>query len=133
MSYMKKAKLVYYMRILSASAIYRGAIQCTVWNTFHMADFIMFWCVVTSTFMGSAGMCNIYDATPDVVLVEALFDRHNVNLTSQSALRHNRQHDSCTIDSELQTAPDRIYVKFNKWLFFIFLKLDIIQAHIINS
>ena len=57
-----------------------------------------------------------------VVMAKALFNcSSNVNHRSQSTLRHNQQCDSCTIDSEFQqqTAPRRIYIKFNKCLFIV--------------
>ena len=48
---------------------------------------------------GSAGTCIINYAPPQinvVVMAKALFVFHNVNITSQSTLNHNRQHDSDT-------------------------------------
>ena len=56
-----------------------------------------------------------------VIMAKAKIVRHTVNLTSQSALHHNQQRDSCAIDGVFQkkTAPNRIDVKFNKWLLIV--------------
>ena len=65
-------KDIYYMRILSASAIHGGAIRCPVWNTSHTADFIIHVrgdATLTIGPYGSAGTCIINYAPAQINVV----------------------------------------------------------------
>ena len=62
----------YYMCILSASAIHGGAIWCLIWNTSHMADFMIHVrgdATLTIGSYGSAGTCIINYAPPQINVV----------------------------------------------------------------
>ena len=64
--------VIYYMRILSASAIHGGAIRCPVWNTSHTADFMIHVrgdATLTIGSYGSAGTCIINYAPPLINVV----------------------------------------------------------------
>ena len=83
---------IYYMRILSASAVL--GVLCPVRNTSHTADFIIHVrgdATLTIGPYGSAGTCIInYYIRRCYYIRHCVIVRHKIKHTSQSALHHNR-------------------------------------------
>ena len=90
---------IYYMRILSASAIHGGAIRCLVWNTSHTADFMIHVrgdATLTIRSYGSAGTCIINYTPPQINVVVMTLVIVWLFVTI-SSVRHNQR--CITIDS----------------------------------